>query len=145
MLKRLLKEHLEKRQYIRHPAEISIEYTVGETDEARMDVTKNISFGGLCFQTHMNIEHGTFLTLKFPSINPKYKVRGKVVWCVRKKGYTEVGVQFMDENDAFRARMIEEVCALKANQIQNFSPSPGNPQKSLKCDSKKLFKGYFRL
>jgi Tfp pilus assembly protein PilZ len=114
-----LKRQQEKRQYMRHPAEIPVEYKISGDDGEKTDITRNISFGGLCFQTHTYIEPGTMLVVKFPSINPKVDVKAKIVWCSRKKGYTEIGAQFLDENDAYRARIIEEICDLKNRQLQS--------------------------
>ncbi len=116
MLKDFFKQQQEKRKYIRHPAEIAIEYKIAGQHTEKTDLTKNISFGGLCFQTHMYMDPGTRLILRFPSINPKFEVGAEIMWCSRKKGYTEIGVQFMNENDAYRARIIEEICDLKNKQ-----------------------------
>ncbi len=140
MFKKILKSHIEKRQYIRHPAEISIEYSMEGMDKDGLDVTRNISYGGLCFRSHLYMETGTILSLKFPTINPRYQVQGKVVWCSRKKGYTEIGVQFLDENDAYRAQMIEEICELKSHQMKTMSTSEASPAGISTKNYKNLFR-----
>jgi Tfp pilus assembly protein PilZ len=117
MCRNLFSKQREKRKYPRHPVEISIDYKISGDSSGKTDLTQNISYGGLCFQTQSFINPGTLLTLGFPSINPNFEVAGKVAWCSAKADKVEVGVQFLDENDAFRARMIEEICHLK--ELQN--------------------------
>ena len=116
MIKKFLKQQIEKRKYIRHPAEISVEYRISGEQEVKINTTKDISFGGLCFQGQSYIEPGTTLKLKFPSIHAEYEVTGRVAWCSRKKGYVEMGLEFLDENEAYRATLIEEICHLKNQQ-----------------------------
>jgi Tfp pilus assembly protein PilZ len=114
---KLFEKTQEKRKYPRHPVEISIDYRILGENSGKTDFTRNISYGGLCFQTKSEVAPGTLLTLRFPTINPNFEVAGKVAWCSAKTGRIEVGVQFLDENDAYRARMIEEICHLK--ELQN--------------------------
>jgi hypothetical protein len=126
MLNKILKRELEKRKYIRYPAEVSIEYKISGENIERNDYTKNISFGGLCFQAQSYIEPGTVIILKFPTINLHSEVVGEIVWCSEKKETTEIGVKFRNENDAYRARIIEEICYLKNYQKQIFEKKSEN-------------------
>jgi len=121
MFRNIFKRKHEKRKYPRHPVEISIDYKISGESSGKTDLTQNISFGGLCFQAQSELAPGTLLSLRFPTINPNFEVASKVAWCSVKKGKVEVGVQFLDENDAFRARMIEEICHLK--ELQNKQPA----------------------
>ncbi len=120
MLKKFLKRQSEKRKYIRHPAEIPIEYKISGQTLEKTDYTKNISFGGLCFQAQTYIEPGTVLIIKFPTISSKLEVVGKIVWCSQKKEYVDMGVEFQDKNEAYRAKIIEEICYLKNHQRKIF-------------------------
>jgi hypothetical protein len=120
MIKDILKRQREMRKYIRHPADISIEYKLSGEKVEKIDRTQNVSFGGLCFRAQTCIETGKTIILKFPSINPNFEITGKVVWCMQKKDHVYVGVQFLDKNDAFRARLIEEICYIKKYQQEMF-------------------------
>lgn len=102
-----------KRKYIRHPAEIPVKYKLSGEDSLRTDTTKNISFGGLCFQSSSFVEPGTKIVLKFPTIHPDVELSGTVVWCVEEGDRFDVGVEFLDQNEAYRARTIEEICYSK--------------------------------
>ena len=113
MHKNILKRPLNRRKYIRYPAEISMEYRIPSESMVKTDYTKNISFEGLCFQAQSCIEPATFFTLKFPTISSKIILLGKTVWCAEKSDSVEVGVEFLDENDAYRVKIIEEICYIK--------------------------------
>ena len=120
MLKNIIKQQIERRRYIRHPAEISVEYRIAGEQTKQTELTKDISFGGIRFQGQSYIEPGTILNLTFPTIHRKYEVAGRVVWCSQKKDYVEVGLQFLDENEAYRAQLIEEISLLKRRQQEDF-------------------------
>lgn len=116
---KIFKKQQEKRKYIRHPIEIPIDYQLSGENFTNTNLTQNISLGGLCFQANSALAIGTMLNLSFPSINSDFKVVGKVVWCSKRGEKIEVGVQFQNENDAYHARMIEEICHLQEHQIKN--------------------------
>ena len=120
MLKSLIKQQMERRQYIRHPTQISIEYAIAGEQEKTTDLTQDISFGGIRFRGRSYIEPGTILSLKFPTIHAGYEVSGRVVWCKQKKNHVEMGVEFLDENEAYRAQLIEEIVHLKSRQQEEF-------------------------
>ncbi len=111
-----VKKQSEKRKYIRHPAEIPIEYKISQDSVQVTEVTRDISYGGLCFRTTSYIEPGTILTLRFPTIQPDIVLTGTVVWCTREEGQVDVGVEFDSENEAYRARTVEEICYSKKYQ-----------------------------
>ncbi len=104
------------RKYIRHPTNIPIEYKIsGETFETRENA-QNISIGGICFCVDTFLVPETILIIKIPTVDPNFEVAGKVVWCLNRKGLIEVGVEFIEAKDAFRARLIEQICFIKSYQ-----------------------------
>lgn len=104
------------RQYIRHPVDIPLEYVItGESFEKR-DFAKNISIGGICFQTEEKLSSGLILVVTIPSIDEKFEGIGRVVWCLERHDRFEVGIEFVDEEDAYRARLIEQICYIKKYQ-----------------------------
>jgi hypothetical protein len=112
-------QQIEKRKYIRHPVEVPLDYKISGQAEELTDQVKDISFGGLRFHSRHPIEPGTMLILKFPSIHPDIELRARVVWCTEERDYEEIGVEFMDENEAYRARTIEELCYSKKNAAES--------------------------
>jgi hypothetical protein len=41
------------------------------------------------------------------------ELTGAVVWCLEKTDQIDVGIEFEDQNEADRARIIEEICYSK--------------------------------
>ncbi len=104
------------RKYVRHPARIPIEYKIsGETFETR-EICRNISIGGICFSADTFLTPETIVVVKIPSIDSTFEAMGKVVWCRKRQDSIEVGVEFIDEEGAFRMRLIEQICHIKDYQ-----------------------------
>lgn len=101
------------RKYIRHPTGIPIEYQLKSHDESKERNMKNVSVGGLCFQTHYFIDKGSELLIKIPTVKPPFAAESVVVWCQQKDGVFNVGVQFNDSQTQFRMRMVEQICHIE--------------------------------
>jgi len=101
------------REYIRHPSEIPIEYSISDAVAPQKKPLNNISTGGLCFRSDNSIKDGTEVMIHIPHIEPPFSVKGVVVWCHEKSGNYDVGVKFMDSASEFRVRNIEQVCYIE--------------------------------
>jgi len=101
-----------ERRYIRHPVDIPIEVsTANEFAHARGD---NISPGGLALRHRHELESGIIVRLRIPFVQPTFEANARVAWCRKcDEGY-ELGVQFLGADDAFRARMVEQVCSIES-------------------------------
>jgi hypothetical protein len=108
------------RQFFRHPSEIPLEYCI--TDEpsmCSMDFISNISQGGLSFHSNEYIAPEKWLHLYIPVDENYFEADAKVRWCNKlstptscNEGY-DVGVIFCNTNEAFSARMVEQVCYIE--------------------------------
>ncbi|MDH5547254.1 MAG: PilZ domain-containing protein [Gammaproteobacteria bacterium] len=102
------------RRYIRHPSDIPIEYKIQKAASAKVQCLTNVSLGGLAFTTPEHIEPDGVILVKIPFVSPPFEAYAKVVWCVaHEEGGFEVGTELMDQEDAFRARMIEQICHIE--------------------------------
>ena len=101
------------RKYIRHPADIPISYKLNDIVAHKEEYLKNISVGGLCFRASRYLDAGTLISIQIPLTRPEFQGQGRVNWCRPNNGYYDVGVEFLDENTQFRARMIEQVCYIE--------------------------------
>jgi len=108
----------EMRKYIRHPLTIPIEYQIGQENFEFKDEIRNISLGGICFVTRSAIAPETILLIRIPSIDSEFSGLGRVIWCLEKNDGIEVGVEFVDEQDAYRVRLIEQICYIKSYQAE---------------------------
>jgi hypothetical protein len=101
------------RKYIRHPSDIPITYNRVNVAANQKEPLKNISLGGLCFQSQRYIEQGTVLSIQIPLTTPTFEEQGIVIWCQPGSKYYDVGVQFMNKDTSFRVRMVEQVCYIE--------------------------------
>ena len=101
------------RKYVRHPSDIPIEYHVEDPSFRRKEYLNNISEGGLSFRSNSKINEGTVLSLRFPVFHPPVRAEGIVVWCEKTNRHFDVGVKFTDLENAFRIRMVEQICYIE--------------------------------
>ncbi|MGB8434495.1 MAG: PilZ domain-containing protein [Burkholderiales bacterium] len=101
------------RQFIRHPTEIPIQIRRERRRAAAAPPLRNVSLGGLAFQSQTVLEPGSVVLLRIPSVRPQFSTRARVVWCSEADGAFEVGVEFLDVEDAYRGRLVEQVCHIE--------------------------------
>ena len=100
------------RRFIRHTADVPIEVRTVKRRDARRQPAINISEGGLSFVSEENIPAGTTIDIRIDTVRPPFEARARVVWTRAEDDAHCIGVQFLDADDAFRARMVEQVCAI---------------------------------
>ena len=106
------------REYIRHPSSIPLEVKVADLPGPQNEYLNNVSLGGLSFHSKNKLMNGSRITIRIPLLKETIQVGGQVVWCEKKaKGY-EVGVAFRDKEDAFRTRMVEQICHIEQYRSQ---------------------------
>jgi hypothetical protein len=115
------------RRFVRHPAEIPIELEERGRHAARIaaaasdrhdgtrpnSVLQNLSIGGLRCEVDRFIAIGTSIQIRIPLVNPDYTGQGVVVWCRPQNEHYEVGIEFDREEEAFKSRMVEQVCLIE--------------------------------
>lgn len=101
------------RKYIRHPSDIPIEVENQNVNSHVTESLVNVSLGGLSFQSQEKQELGKLIRIKISLVDPPFETTGKVVWCRPNDGDYEIGVKLLDINDAYRARMVEQVCHIE--------------------------------
>jgi len=102
------------RQFIRHPVDVPIEVRTDDGGPLSEFHTHDISAGGLAFQSGVAVSPGAKIGIRIPYVQPAFEARARVVWCHphQGRGY-ELGVSFLDAEDAFHARMVEQVCHIE--------------------------------
>lgn len=109
----------ETREFIRHTADVPIEYTPvdGGAGSARARShdghSFNVGHGGLAFETDVCPAVGDVIELRIPTTHPPFVARARVVWCREQNGRHMIGAEFLEESDAFRSRMVQQVCAIE--------------------------------
>lgn len=107
------------REYIRHPIDIPIHVSQQEGKQDEFDVRlNNVSVGGLAFRASTFIEAGNHITILIDAVKPSFEVKALVQWCHKMDEDYDIGVQFSDNEDAFRVRMVEQVCYIEQYRQQ---------------------------
>jgi len=103
----------DERCYIRHPVDIPIWVKSHKFPGLRTLPSNNISNGGLAFISHEPIGTETLIEITIRITQPSFHVSGLVKWCRSMNHGWEIGAQFISKEDAFRVRMIEQVCYIE--------------------------------
>lgn len=103
------------RQYIRHPLSMPIEIRATPDHAPRAPCqTRDISVGGLAVRSPDALDPGAQVQIRIGYVEPVFEARARVIWCHphREAGY-ELGMAFLDAEDAFAARMVEQICYIE--------------------------------
>lgn len=117
------------RQFIRHPVCIPIEVSVTGQHDVDGPQTFNLGASGLAFRSSQKIEPGTLVRVKIPHLQPEFETEAKVTWCRERGQEVELGVEFLNLDDAYRARMMEQLCYIEyykheVNRMEGRTLSP---------------------
>ena len=102
------------RQYIRHPVSVPIEVSL--VNGSLLDdvpQASDLGAGGLAFCSIQKFEPGMLVHIRIAHTIPVFETDAKVVWCRSRQQGADVGVAFLNEDDAFKARMVEQVCYIE--------------------------------
>lgn len=107
-----------QREFIRHTADVPLEVRAvrGEPGVRRNAV--NVSVGGVSFESDCWLEPGSEIEITINQVDPPFHAHARVAWCHGDGAGYCVGAQFLDANDAFRARMVEQVCTIESYRRQ---------------------------
>ncbi|WP_420126638.1 PilZ domain-containing protein [Longimicrobium sp.] len=110
-------DHNPRREYIRHTADVPIE--VRTVDGGQASATGlNVSHGGLAFVSELCPAAGATIEIAIPDVDPPFEAHARVAWCRPENDAFLVGVEFLDRTDAFRSRMVEQVCTIERYRQQ---------------------------
>jgi len=102
------------RQFIRHPVDVPIEIRTDHAVSGAEVQTHDISLGGLAVHSSQAVEPGAMIEVRIPYVEPAFEARARVAWCrPNNGGGHELGVSFLDAQDAFLARMVEQLCYIE--------------------------------
>jgi hypothetical protein len=108
----------ERRKFFRHPVDVPIQVFPQELNTEKYVPMSDIGEGGIAFQTNVFFEDGTRLKVRIPHVHPPFEAIGVVCWHRRLDDQLEVGLMFLDEETAFRVRMVEQVCQIEKYRKQ---------------------------
>ncbi|ARN76070.1 PilZ domain-containing protein [Oceanicoccus sagamiensis] len=103
------------RRFARHPTDIPIDVKVTvlpQTANPACSMT-TVSQGGLSCEVDCKVAVGSIVDIQIDSVSPVYQGSGEVVWCREKGESYEVGVRFTNNEEAFKSRMVQQVCQIE--------------------------------
>jgi hypothetical protein len=101
------------RTFIRHPSDIPIEIVYEDDAGGTERFLNNISSGGLSFTAREALTEGAIVRVRITIIQPMFEARGRIVWCRKDEFGYDVGIEFVETKDIFKARMVEQVCHIE--------------------------------
>ena len=105
------------RVYVRHPSAFPVELRQGGGGASGSGVLRerlrDLSTGGLCCRSSTPFEEGERVRVRIPVGDPGFEGEGRVAWCRPQDDGYRVGIEFVGEGEAFRARMVEQVCHIE--------------------------------
>jgi len=104
-----------KRRYMRHPRNLPLVFrTIPREFVQAPESSQGQDLGGLRFEALCPVPPGAVLELTISVCGETQTFRGTVHWSRPLGRHFEVGLCFTDPDDAFRARMVEQVCHIEA-------------------------------
>ena len=102
------------RKFYRHATDIPIGLGTRRLAAPATSSLINVGAGGICCKVDTFLPIGTSMDLSIPARNPIFEGAGVVCWCRGDEacGF-EVGLSFCDSDEAFRVRMVEQVCRIE--------------------------------
>jgi hypothetical protein len=102
------------RTFIRHPSDIPIEVHSENVTLEKNESLENVSLGGVCFRADSPMQEDSVIKVKIAFVKPVFEAKGKVVWCKKENDYYDIGVEFLENQDIFRIRMVEQICRIES-------------------------------
>ncbi len=108
----------EQRKFFRHPVDIPIQIFPQQLQACEYVPMSDISEGGIAIQTNVFFEKGARLKVCIPHIHPPFEAIGIVRWQRSLDDQLEIGLMFLDDDTAFRVRMIEQIFQIEKYRKQ---------------------------
>ncbi|MNQ46615.1 PilZ domain protein [compost metagenome] len=106
------------RQFLRHPTEMPVELVPRKGRPLPLQRLHDISLGGVACNSVRAFRRGTAIELCVPLLGEQARLTGTVAWCRKEPEDYMIGVVFTDEENMFRARMVEQVCLIEQYRKQ---------------------------
>lgn len=107
-----------KRKFYRHPINVPIRVHELTSKSFQRSESVDISEGGICFMADRFLAKGASVGLSIAVQNTVFKINGQVAYCNRVATVNRyrTGIAFQDQNDAFRAKLAEQMLEIKKYQ-----------------------------
>jgi hypothetical protein len=101
------------RAFLRHPSDVPIDVHAQPIQNRVGQRLMDVSLGGLACRSECEMDVGTHVDVSIELVSPPFQAEGEVAWCRRRNGHHEIGIRFLQRDDAFAARMVEQICHIE--------------------------------
>lgn len=108
------------RIFNRFSSRLPIEIVSQQNQFKNCNYLNNIGAGGLACASSVVYELGALVVVKIPNTDSAFEGAGVVVWCEKVDPEYEIGIQFIEEREAFAAHMAEQICQIEHYRKQVF-------------------------
>jgi len=98
---------------IHHPVDIPLEIQAIAVDAWQQANHNTSACGELAFHFPMMIAVGAVLKVRIPTVSTQDELYGQVIWLAKSAHGFVIGMAFQSENEAFRMRMLEQLCYIE--------------------------------
>jgi len=102
-----------RRAFIRHTAGVPIQVRPVPGSAPLTLESSNVSVGGISFTSDVDFALGSIIEIRISEVDPPFEAQARVVWTSPEGDRFCIGVNFLEAADAFRARMVEQVCSIE--------------------------------
>ena len=102
-----------RRAFIRHTAGVPIEVRAVPGSAGVTLESTNVSVGGISFISDRDFPVGSIIEIRIGEVDPPFEAHARVAWTNPEGDRFCIGVSFLDATNAFRARMVEQVCSIE--------------------------------
>ena len=100
--------------YIKHPTDIPLDYSIESAPTIVSAHTLNAHHSGMVFQTDASLPVGARINLQVMLNGAKLALHGSITHCMlMPEGHWDVGVTFLEDNEHYAMRMIEQACHIE--------------------------------
>lgn len=104
-------------KFIHHPADIPIE--IIPLDGRAIDKFKSsLVCGGVACRSTQAHAIGIIVQIRIQLVHPVFEALGIVKWCQKNNNYFELGIAFIEQNNQFKFKMVEQVCHIEHYKSQ---------------------------
>ncbi|KPK39651.1 MAG: hypothetical protein AMJ69_05070 [Gammaproteobacteria bacterium SG8_47] len=101
------------RTYMRHPSDVPLDFRLRSEGDAHSEHLNDVGCGGLSFNCAVALNQGDLVEIRIDVVTPPFEAMGRVAWCRARGEQYLVGVAFLDQDDLYRARMVEQICRIE--------------------------------
>ncbi len=101
------------RRFIRHSTDIPINVIIEGPSPEQKPLLNNISVAGLSFHAAIEYKQNSFVKIAIPTVCDDFETPGRVVWCRASDTGFDIGVELLNREDMYMARMVEQICHIE--------------------------------